>query len=246
VLGPVVRVDEIDSTNAELLRRAAAGAPAGMVLVARHQTAGRGRLDRSWEAPAGASLLTSVLLRPGIEAADLHLVTAAAGLAAVRACEHEGATGVSLKWPNDVVVDDGDETRKLAGLLAESTVEGGRVAAVVVGMGLNANWSTPVPAGGISLGALLGRTVDIDHLLEQWIEGFDERLDALEGSAGPAQLRAEHRARCSTVGRAVRVETTHGVVTGVAEAIDDRGRLVVDGQAFSVGDVIHVRPVSGT
>src|SRR5882757_2405609 len=136
VLGPVEMVDEIDSTNAELLRRSRAGAPHGAVLVAGHQTAGRGRLDRRWEAPPGSSLLISVLLRPSLPTEELHLLTFAAGLAAVDACREVAGVELSLKWPNDVILDTDDGVRKVAGLLAESTVEGGDVSAVVVGMGL--------------------------------------------------------------------------------------------------------------
>jgi BirA family biotin operon repressor/biotin-[acetyl-CoA-carboxylase] ligase len=247
VLGPVELVDEIDSTNAELLRRAAGAAPEGLVLVARHQSAGRGRRDRAWEAPAGASLLVSVLLRPTLVAEDLHLVTFAAGLAALDACAAEGDVGASLKWPNDVVVDSPDGAAKLAGLLAESVIESGRVAALVVGMGLNVNWSSAVPGGGVALNQLLGRPVDGDEVLDRWVAAFGERYATLATSAGRERVRADHRAACSTIGRQVRVEGTDRTVVGVAAAVDDAGHLVVVGEerwVFTVGDVVHVRPVS--
>ncbi|MCU1374797.1 MAG: birA, biotin-(acetyl-CoA-carboxylase) ligase [Actinomycetia bacterium] len=247
MLGPAEILDEIDSTNAELRRRAAAGAPAGLVLVARHQTAGRGRRDRSWEAPPGSSLLVSVLLRPTLEVEDLHLCTVTAGLAALRACAAEGEVGASLKWPNDVVVDGPDGARKLAGLLAESVVEGNRVAALVVGMGLNVNWPAEVPGGGVALNQLLGRAVDGDGLLRRWVEAFGSLVAGLATAEGRDQVRDAHRAACSTIGRRVRVEATGGPVEGVAEAIDHAGHLVLsDGRTFAVGDVVHVRHVSAT
>src|SRR5689334_10678627 len=129
--GPVAFTDvrwfaELDSTNRYLVDEARAGAPAGVVAVADHQTAGRGRLGRTWIAPPGAALLVSVLLRPRLPADRVHLVTLAAALALVDALPDAGAR---IKWPNDVVVDD----RKLAGILAEADSGG----AVVVGMGCN-------------------------------------------------------------------------------------------------------------
>src|SRR5688572_11936703 len=98
MLGPVELVDEVDSTNRVLLERARAGAPHGLVLVADHQTAGRGRLDRRWEAEPGAALLVSVLLRPDVTPDRLHRVTMAAAVGAVDACRELAGVGVSIKW----------------------------------------------------------------------------------------------------------------------------------------------------
>ena len=112
-------VAETGSTNQDLLAAAAEGAPEGVVLVADHQTAGRGRLDRSWIAPAGASLLVSALLRPSVGPEDLFLLTLACGLAAVNAVDEVAGVRPGLKWPNDLVVAAGPlADRKLAGILA--------------------------------------------------------------------------------------------------------------------------------
>ena len=112
----VHRFDEIDSTNAYLHRQARLGAPEGTVAVAEHQSAGRGRLDRRWESPPGASLLASALFRPDLDPSELHLCTAAMALAAAEACRQVAGVGPVLKWPNDLLV--GEE--KLAGVLAEA------------------------------------------------------------------------------------------------------------------------------
>lgn len=245
MLGPVELVDEIDSTNAELLRRAGAGAPAGAVLVARHQTAGRGRLDRRWEAPPGASLLVSVLLRPGVPATESFLFTMAAGLAAIEACAAVAGVGAWLKWPNDAVVERPEGTRKLAGILAEAQLDGDRLAVLVVGMGLNVDWQNPLPdeLAGIAtaLNHETGSEVDRDRLLEVWLRAFGDRLDRL----GPATV-AEYRGACSTLGRRVRVERPGDVVEGQAVDVDDHGRLVVAAggttHLVAVGDVVHLRP----
>src|SRR5580698_1491786 len=110
----VRRFEQVDSTNTYLRAEARLGAPEGVVAVADHQSAGRGRLDRRWEAPAGSSLLMSVLFRPEFDPAELHLCTAAVALAAVAACREVAGVEAVLKWPNDLLVGD----LKLAGVLA--------------------------------------------------------------------------------------------------------------------------------
>ncbi len=225
---------EEGSTNDEVAARARAGAPEGVVVVADGQTAGRGRRGRTWDAPAGSSLLVAVLLRP----AAPHLAVIACGLAAVDACHATiAAAGVTLKWPNDLVVD-GD--RKLAGILAESVGPDG--VGVVVGLGLNVDWgATPLPPGATSLAAEAGGgALDRTDLLVAY-------LVALEGRCrqSPAALMAAYRAACSTIGRQVRVELPGGEsFEGRADGVDDHGRLVVDGRSVAAGDVVHVRSAS--
>jgi len=139
---------ETGSTNADALELAAAGAPEGLVVVADHQTAGRGRLARTWEAPPGASLLVSVLLRPDLEPADAHLAVSAMAIAAAEAVAEVAPLHPVLKWPNDLLVMSGAkyDGRKLGGILAEAVIEGDRLGAVVVGLGLNVNWPADLPA----------------------------------------------------------------------------------------------------
>jgi BirA family biotin operon repressor/biotin-[acetyl-CoA-carboxylase] ligase len=243
----VETVDEIDSTNRELGRRAAGGAPEGLVLVARHQTAGRGRRDRRWEAPKDASLLVSVLLRPEVRVDDLHLVTFAAGLAALEAVEVSSGLRLSLKWPNDVVHDDGGTARKVAGLLAETVLSGSRVDALIVGMGMNVNWDVDVSDGGLALNQLLGRRVDAAMLLDVWLDRFDQRYGTLSSASGRQQMLEEYRRACSTLGRRVRVEHDGGATEGTAETVDDGGHLVLSGpepRSFAVGDVVHLRTIA--
>jgi BirA family biotin operon repressor/biotin-[acetyl-CoA-carboxylase] ligase len=242
VLGPVETVEEIDSTNAELLRRAAAGAPAGSVLVARHQSAGRGRRDRRWEAPPGASLLVSVLLRPALDIDDLFLANAVAGLAAVAACRVVVGVELALKWPNDVI--EPETGAKVAGLLAESVLAGCAVEALVVGMGLNVCWEQPVPDGGVALNQLTHASVAREAVLERWLARFDDELAGLATAEGRANALARYRDNCATIGRRVKISLGDEDVEGTASAIDQQGRLVVDGRAFAVGDVVHVRPAN--
>jgi len=137
------RFSDIDSTNRYLLDEARRGAAEGLVARADHQSAGRGRLGRRWEAPPGANLLASVLLRPPLELDEFHLCTAAVALAAVTACVAAAGIEPSIKWPNDLLVGE----RKLAGILAETVGAGEADAqrALVVGLGLNVGWPEPAP-----------------------------------------------------------------------------------------------------
>ena len=223
-------VAETGSTNDDLKARAEAGEPGGQVLVADHQTAGRGRLDRTWEARPGDGLLVSVLLRPDLPMDRWGLVSSAVALAAVHACEQAADVQPQIKWPNDLLAPAGP---KLAGILAVSA--GG---AVVVGMGLNVHGGPP---GAAWLDDLAGRRVDRDTLLEAWLR----KLDAL--TADWDGVAATYRASCSTVGRRVSVLLASGAsLDGVAEEVDTAGQLVVrheNGEAstLSVGDVTHLR-----
>lgn len=239
------------STNADLLR-AAAELPAPAALVADHQTAGRGRLDRRWEAPPGANLLVSVLFRPPPDPVRPHLTTLAAGIALADACSALTGLGVRLKWPNDLVIPGGPAPGKLAGVLAESRVVGDRVTEVVVGMGCNIGWpADPVgpgaPPGATSVAAAGGTRVGRDDLLEAVLAGLVVRLGALAAPSGAAALREAWLARADTIGRRVRVRTSAGDLVGEAVDLTDDGGLVVRGPGgaveVSVGDVEHLRPV---
>ncbi len=233
------RFGEVDSTNRYLLDQARSGAPEGVVAVADHQTAGRGRLGRTWLAPPGSSLLVSVLLRPALPAERLHLAVAAVALAACDACESEAGVRPAVKWPNDLVVDDGGAgERKLAGVLAEVALP-----AVVVGIGINVNWPPELPpelAGrATALNHLAGRDVSREGLLERLLAGVDARLPDWQAVA------SEYRRRCATLGRPVRVELAGGTVDGTAVDLTGDGHLVVDGEGgrrtVGAGDVVHVR-----
>ena len=245
----VRRVASTGSTNTDLVELARAGAPEGVVLVADHQTAGRGRLGRRWQAPPGSSLLVSVLCRPALTLRRAHLVTVAAGLAALDAVEVVTGSRPALKWPNDVVVEEGGTTRKLAGLLAEAVVEGGALAGVVVGMGMNMRALTDRPddlrAAATSVEEVAGRSVAVDEVLVAWLAAMEHRYGVLVADGGDAATTVDHRDACATLGRRVAVELAAETVEGDAVDVDDDGHLVVevDGarRTFPVGDVVHLR-----
>ncbi len=223
----VRRFESIDSTNTWVLEQARQGAPEGLVAVADHQTAGRGRLGRVWEAPPGANLLMTVLLRPDVVS---YRSLAAVALAGRDAAKSVAGVDAGLKWPNDVVVEVGDETRKLAGVLAETDGAG----AVAVGMGMNVAWAPPGAAW-------LGTSVSRDSVLDAVLGALDGWLDRT-----PLEVAAAYRAACVTLGRRVRVELVDGEsFDGAAADVDDEGRLLVDTavciRTVDVGDVVHLR-----
>ena len=235
----VERFESIDSTNRWLLDAARAGAAAGLVAVADHQDAGRGRRGRSWESAPGASLLVSVLLRPDLELEHVQLVTMAAALALADAVLAVSSVDAGLKWPNDLVVGD----RKLAGLLAEADVADGRVRALVVGAGCNLRQRKfPKELADLATSCFLesGREPERDEVLAAYLERLGAQLD------DPERVLADYRARLVTLGRSVRVERERDTVVGIATDVDDRGRLVVSPPArepvvIAAGDVVHLR-----
>jgi BirA family biotin operon repressor/biotin-[acetyl-CoA-carboxylase] ligase len=245
-------VAQTGSTNADLLAAARAGAAAGLILVAEEQTAGRGRLDRSWHSQPGAALTFSVLLRPaGVPPASRGWLPLLTGVAVASALRTATGVDVSLKWPNDVLATSAEPARggKLAGILAEQAGD-----AIVVGIGLNVSAEQEeLPSGqATSLwleGAadasreaiLVAIAAELEHWYMRWANGPQP------GDAVASGLHAEYLRSCSTVGRDVRVELPGGsVLTGRASDVDSVGRLLVsaaDGEhAVSAGDVVHVRP----
>ncbi len=241
--GTVRWVPETGSTNSDLLAEAVAGAPDGLVLATEHQTAGRGTKGRVWTDRPGAQLMVSVLVRPhGLRPQELGRLTMAWGIAACEAAQAVAAVRLGLKWPNDLYDAAGE--RKLAGVLAESSLTGSTVDAVVIGMGMNVNGGVPegLAVQGTSLAELAGSEVDRVELLVALLGSFESLL-----GERAELVPALYRSWSVTIGRAVRVEVGGESVTGVADEVTDDGHLVVDvdGQrvTFASGDVTHARLV---
>ena len=235
------------STNAVVAGRARTGEAPGLLVVTDHQTAGRGRLDRTWVTPAGVALTFSLLLAPDeVPVARWPWLPLLAGVSVARAVRRVAGADATLKWPNDVLVDD----RKLTGILVER-VEGPRGASAVVGIGVNVlqtREELPVDTA-TSLAIVTGGPVDRVGLLAAVAEELGRCYDpwcAAAGDAHASGLLAAYTGLCATLGQPVRVELPRGeVLRGEATGIDDDGRLLVDGPAGPValgaGDVVHVR-----
>ncbi|MCW2778794.1 MAG: biotin--[acetyl-CoA-carboxylase] ligase [Frankiales bacterium] len=221
---------ETGSTNAVVLERAARGEAAGLVVVAESQTAGRGRLDRTWVSPPRAGLTFSVLLRPDLPPARWGWVPLWGGLAVARALRERTGVDAVVKWPNDVLVGG----RKVCGLLASAS-DG----ALVLGIGLNVTTrADELPQDRPATSLLLegATTTDRDTVLRAVLRSLGATLAAADADA--------YRAGCSTVGQRVRVELPDGAVEGTATGVDDDGRLLVEGVPYGAGDVVHLRSAS--
>lgn len=267
--GPFSRLDivaQTGSTNTDLVehaQREAAGWPDLSVLGAESQTAGRGRLDRSWVAPERSSLFVSVLLRPfnrhgrPVPTSSYSWFSLLAALALAESIEDRTKIEPQLKWPNDVTVDG----RKLAGVLAQFVPGAGPdPPAVVVGVGLNVSLTDdelPVPTATSLLLEYAG-TTDRNILLRSLLRTFADHYRSfcdVDGDAevawdGGPSLLARVSARMTTLGQDVRAERPGGgVLTGRALALDPSGALIVrddDGErhTISAGDVVHLRPLA--
>jgi BirA family transcriptional regulator, biotin operon repressor / biotin---[acetyl-CoA-carboxylase] ligase len=231
-------VRESASTNAEVAAAARDGAAEGLVLIAESQTAGRGRLDRTWESPPRAGLTFSVLLRPRVPLARRTWLPLLTGLAVHAAVARLGAVPTALKWPNDLLL--GDDLAKAGGILAQADGT-----AVVVGIGLNVTTRRDeLPPGATSLAVAAAECTDRDPLLRAILRAIGGTVAGWDGT----DPRPAYEPVCDTVGRDVRVQLPDGgVLTGTATGLDAGGRLLVatpDGErAVSAGDVVRVRPV---
>lgn len=244
-------VAEVGSTNADLAAAAAAGAPDGSVLVAEHQGAGRGRLDRTWSSPPRAGLTVSFLLRPDVPAGRRSWLPLLTGVALAESVGVVTGVRASLKWPNDLLALDG---RKLAGILAESVPSADGPGAVVVGVGLNVSTrADELPGTGTSLAQVTGAPVDRGPVLLAFLRAFERRYlrwAAALGDPVASGLAQDYVTWSATVGTQVAVTLPDGsTLAGTAEAVDWDGRLVVRTASGSVplaaGDVTHVRPIGG-
>ncbi len=246
--GLVVEVlDSAPSTNAVVAERARDGAADGLVVVADHQTDGRGRLDRTWDTPAGTAVTFSMLVRPQSPTRAWPWLPLLAGYAVDKALKARGLDA-GVKWPNDVLVGE----KKVAGILVER-VETPDGPAAVVGIGVNTGLTAdelPVPTA-TSLEIETGQPVDRTDVLVEVLTSLRETYDAWEAGedAGGMRLAESYSAACVTVGRDVRVELPDGsAIEGRAVEIDPGGRLVVDGPdgrtPVAAGDVVHVKALA--
>jgi BirA family biotin operon repressor/biotin-[acetyl-CoA-carboxylase] ligase len=233
-------VADAPSTNALAAARAQAGAAEGLVITAEHQTAGRGRLDRTWETPDRAALTLSVVLRPEVEPALWPWLPLLVGVSVARSLRAVGAAA-ELKWPNDVPLDG----RKVCGILVER-VESTDGPAAVAGIGINVSTTAEeLPIEAATSLSLAGHDVDRTALLARLLRTLGETYTGW--LADPAALRAGYADLCATVpGRRVRVELPDGTsVTGTTRDIAESGGLVVASErgdmTVNAGDVVHLR-----
>ncbi|MED5372890.1 MAG: biotin--[acetyl-CoA-carboxylase] ligase [Myxococcota bacterium] len=212
---PVVFFEQTDSTNRQAFQLGLDGAESGTLVVAETQSAGKGRLGRSWRSLPGKNLAFSLLLRPPLppEMAPLLSLATAVGIGEV--------TGLPIKWPNDVLAPDG---RKAAGILAELHAEVGRLHFVVLGVGINVHAQEfPDDIPGTSLAEQFPtRDWDRAELLGGVVARIESRCAQL--SSNPDKVLDAWRAQSATLGKRVRV----GQVEGIAVDLRQDGALIVE------------------
>lgn len=223
----LICLDSIDSTNNYLKRLAVEGAPDGTVAVADQQTAGRGRLGRSFQSPAGTGIYISFLLRPDLLPNKAMNLTACTAVAVCDAVERTCGMRPQIKWTNDVLMNK----RKLCGILTEMSVEGetGALQYIVVGIGVNVNQNLEdfppelqTIAGSVAMAT--GERMDRGHLTAELVNAMDEMYAAWK--AGHWDVN-RYRADCATIGREVRVIRGSSERNAFAETVDDDFALVV-------------------
>jgi BirA family biotin operon repressor/biotin-[acetyl-CoA-carboxylase] ligase len=240
----ILRFDSLDSTNTEAARQAASGAPEGLCIVAREQTAGRGRQERVWISPAGAGLYCSILLRPRLEQSAWPLLTLMAAIAVHDALMDACALRTDIKWPNDIYARE----RKLCGILCE-TVETERGRACIVGIGINLSdhaFPEELNNTATSVEALTASAVDAETLLEALLRAVARRYETLEQEDGYAQtLRAWTERSSYAEGRHVRVALAEEILEGTTRGLEPDGALRVEtGKEIRIihaGDVTILR-----
>jgi BirA family biotin operon repressor/biotin-[acetyl-CoA-carboxylase] ligase len=242
----ILRFETLDSTNLEAMRQARAGAREGLCIVAREQTSGRGRLDRSWQSPRDAGLYFSIILRPRFAKSSWPLITLMAALAVSDALLRACGVRVDIKWPNDICVND----RKLCGILVETT-DTESDAAAIVGVGINLNSDTlaaELSTTATSVEEASGHHVDSELVLQELTKAITERYEFLYNTQGDEHTIREWCASSSyAFDRRVSVTLLRDTFEGVTRGLESDGALRVetsDGKIRIVraGDVTALRP----
>jgi len=243
----ILRFDSLPSTNTEAARQAMQGAPEGLCVVAREQTAGRGRQGRNWASPKDGGLYFSIVLRPRLELSRWPLLTLMAAVTVRDALQEACALAADIKWPNDLLAGG----LKLCGILAETIeTEAGRAAIVGIGINLNDRALSPELRGtATSIEAATGNVPDTETVLRALAHHLSRRYEELHEATGPAAiLRAWAAASSYAAGRRVRVTLNDEVIEGTTRGLEPDGALCVETEAgeteiVRAGDVVAVRQV---
>ena len=238
--------DSLSSTQETAKKIGRQSGTDGLVVIAEEQTAGRGRRDRTWISPKRSGLFFSVYFKPKLPPGRLQLVNLAAGLSVKEAVRALCGLDLSLKWPNDLLVDG----KKVCGILSEASSDSERIRDCCTGMGINVSLRDEGKTGetGLENAASLSDFACAVHrgrLAAIIIENLYRRVEKL-GADGGISLLAEYRNSCSTIGRTVSVLTGEETFSGIAEGIGDNGELLVCGggctRSFCAADVVHATP----
>lgn len=229
-------VKETDSTNLLAKRLAREGAPHGTLAVAEFQTAGRGRLGRSWKVPEGTAVMMSLVLKPEFEPRYASMLTLVMGLSVAQAAEQTGFS-VSIKWPNDVVISH----KKICGILTEMSVSEGRIESVVIGVGVNVNnreFPEELADKATSLYLEAGHEFDRSRIPGLVMAAFEKNYEKFVQTCDLSLLLRDYEALLANRNQPVRVLDMRAPFEGIARGITETGELLVerpDGETVEVG-----------
>lgn len=220
----LIVMDSVDSTNEEIKRLASKGEPAGTVVAAEKQTAGKGRFGRSWDSDDGG-LFFSLLLRPELPPGDISSITLAAGFAVCLAVREYTKTDARIKWPNDVIIDK----KKICGILTEMTAQSDRIDHVSIGIGINVNnphFPDEISGKATSLFIETGKKINRNEFFGVVIKYLDDILKKFFISLSVDDMNM-FKELCVTIGREVTIKRINGDIQGKAVDITAGGELVV-------------------
>jgi BirA family biotin operon repressor/biotin-[acetyl-CoA-carboxylase] ligase len=235
----IVYLEQTESTNDVARQLADADEPEGTLVIADAQTAGRGRLGRTWVAPPCSSILMSLILRPNLAPAQIARTTMAVSLGACEAIHAETGVNARIKWPNDILLNG----KKCAGILSEAPIVGDQVEYVIVGLGMNVNFSVAnipgIPSDATTLSDTVGNWVSRELLAPAILNAAEKYYLQLKHGN---DLRDAWKKNLATLGQQIRAQTARGIEEGIAHDVDADGALILrraDGVSISLvaGDV---------
>ncbi len=236
----IYRFGRIDSTNGYLMKLGDEGFPEGTVAVADEQTQGRGRFGRKWEAEPLSNLLFSLLLRPEfLKRDEMFILTFSAAVAVAEVLEVIGGLKPEMKWPNDILLG----SKKVCGILLESSFDGDRLNHIVIGIGLNVNQTAfpeEIASRATSLAVFAGRKFDREEIFMSVLNGFSRTYDEIKKGNFHSVMK-KWRDRSHMFGRSIRLKIADRTVDGVFEDVAEDGALIIRTssgvQKFTAGEI---------
>jgi BirA family transcriptional regulator, biotin operon repressor / biotin---[acetyl-CoA-carboxylase] ligase len=234
----IQRYDSVASTMDVASQLARFGARERTAVVSREQTAGRGRAGRPWQAAAGSALFATLILRPPVAAHRLSTLPLVAGVAVAEAIERVSGGTVSLKWPNDILLEVDGGAGKVAGILVTSSLHGDRVDYVLTGVGINVLGSAQdLPSGATSIQGATGLTMTPDEVFQRLLECFAGAYAAYVAANGRPSLSG-WLTRAALLGEVVTLEDAGRSLTGTFVGIDEDGSLLIEETAHKIHKVV--------
>lgn len=218
--------EEIDSTNEEAKRLAAAGAVHGTVVAAGKQTKGKGRRGRTWESPEGDNIYLTILLRPDIEPQYASMMTLVAAFSAAKTVEKSTGASCQIKWPNDLVLNG----KKICGILTEMSMDAHGIAYIIVGIGINVNmehFPEEIAHMATSLKREIGKQIDVNGLIASLLEEFEKDYHIFMDHLSLRPFLNEYNKRLANAGQQVQILSGPEKTLRFAHGIDESGALIV-------------------